>query len=444
MASQFSEIGVSGLTQFSGYLAEEQLAELTHSKWRSVLKNMLTNDAVICSLNTVIEMLARQVTWKLVAADDSNEAEQNREFFEGALFRDMECTWQETVSEIITFLQWGWSYHEIVYKRRNGDRPGRRFDSRFTDGRVGWRKFAGRSQDSLDRWEFDGEDAMTAMVQRSPNSGDTFTIPLEKALHFRTTAAKNNPEGRSMYRGAYRAWYFKSRIENIEAIGIERELAGLPVMYVPPEIMKSNATADQAALRESLKDTLKSIRRDENEGVMMPALYDDTNKQPLFKLELLTTGGQRAIDTDKVIARYDQRILMTGLADFLLLGSQKVGSYALSTDKTSIFATGLEAHLDSIAEKFNNEAIPELARLNAMNPDLLPRLERGDVDKISLAELCEAVAKMSGSGVMFSDEQQVWLTTQLGMPGEPEKNAAKLKAMQATQDKGDEKETDEQ
>lgn len=413
--SQFSEIGVSGLTQFSGYVAEEQLSELTYSKWQRVLKNMLTNDAVICSLNTVIEMLARQVSWKFVAADNSTAAEEARQFFEDALFRDMETTWPETISEIITFLGWGWSFHEIVYKRRNGDRPGRRFDSKFTDGRVGWRKFAGRSQDSLDHWEFDEEDTASAMVQRSPNTGETFTIPSAKALHFRTTAAKNNPEGRSMYRGAYRAWFFKTRIENTEAIGIERELAGLPVMYVPEEIMRTSATPEQAALRNTLQETLRSIRRDENEGVMIPSLFD-VNKNPIFKLELLSTGGKRAIDTNQVIARWDQRILMTGLADFLLLGSQQVGSYALSTDKTSIFSTALEGHLDSIAAKFNNEATPDLGRMNAINPELLPKLEHGDVDKISIPELFDAVQKLSGAQVTFDNDQADWLKQQLKMP----------------------------
>lgn len=419
--AQFAEIGVSGLTQFSGYLAEEQLAELAYSKWRTVLKNMLANDPVICSLNTVIEMLARQVSWTLAPADDSNEAKEIQAFFEECLFKDMEMTWQETLSEIITFLQWGWSFHEIVYKRRNGDRPGRRNDSKFTDGRIGWQKFAGRSQDSLDRWEFDADDVAIAMVQRSNNSGEMFTIPVEKALHFRTTASKNNPEGRSMYRGAYRPWYFKSRIENIEAIGIERDLAGLPVMYVPENIMKKDATPSEAALRTTLAETLQKIRRDENEGVLMPMLVDQHGNK-LFELQLLSTGGQRQFDTNLIIQRYDQRILMTGLADFLLLGSQKVGSYALSTDKTQIFSTALEGHLDSICEKFNGEAIPDLAKLNALNLDLLPRLEHGQVDKVSLLELTEAVKNMSGAGVVLDDEQQNWLTGQAGMPGKAQQS----------------------
>lgn len=414
-AGQFGEVGVSGLTQFSGYVAEEHLSRLSYTKWRDELRIMLANDPVICSLNTVIEMLARQVSWKLAPADDSNAAAELRAFFEEALFNDTERTWQEHLSEIITFLQWGWSWHEIVYKRRGGDSRDPRLSSRFSDGRIGWRKFAGRSQDSLDRWKFSGDDDVTAMIQRGPNTGDEYVIPAAKSLHFRTTAAKNNPEGRSMYRGAYRPWYFKSRIENVEAIGIERDLAGLPVMYVPAEIMKNTASPAESALRNEMLDVVRKIRRDENEGVILPALHDKDGHR-LFELTLLSTGGQRQFDTDKIIARYDQRILMTGLADFLLLGSQKVGSYALSTDKTSLFATALEAHLDSVCEKFNMQAIPELARLNGMNRDLLPKLEHGEVDRISFTELCEAVNRLSGAGITFDEDQQNWIKAQGKLP----------------------------
>lgn len=33
---------------------------------------------------------------------------------------DMQDTWSDTISEILSFLTYGWSYHEIVYKVRAG------------------------------------------------------------------------------------------------------------------------------------------------------------------------------------------------------------------------------------------------------------------------------------------------------------------------------------
>lgn len=56
-----------------------------------------------------------------------------------------------------------------------------------------------------------------------------------------------------------------------------------------------------------------------------------------WKLELLSSGGDRQFDTNKTIDRYDTRIAMTVMADFVLLGHQQTGSFALSDNKTHIF-----------------------------------------------------------------------------------------------------------
>ena len=80
-------------------------------------------------------------------------------------------------------------------------------------------------------WEYDDSDNLIGMTQQPPPDYGLFTIPMSKAMLFRTESVKDNPEGRSILRNAYRSWYFKRRIQEIEAIGIERDLAGLPVIH---------------------------------------------------------------------------------------------------------------------------------------------------------------------------------------------------------------------
>lgn len=46
------------------------------------------------------------------------------------------------------------------------------------------------------------------------------------------------------------------------------------------------------------------------------------------------------------------------MSDFLLLGHQQVGSFALSSDKTHLFSMALGAYLDIICEVFNSQGIP--------------------------------------------------------------------------------------
>ena len=170
-----------------------------------------------------------------------------------------------------------------------------------------------RAQETLYEWVYDTNDNLIAMRQLPPPNYGILEIPMGKALLFRTKSRKDNPEGRSILRSAYRSWYFKRRIQEIEGIGIERDLAGLPVITAPEkvDIFKNEPRMQQ--LKAELQRYVKNIRRDEEEGVILPFGY---------KLELLSTGGSRQFDTNAIINRYDTRIAMTVMADFILLGHQ--------------------------------------------------------------------------------------------------------------------------
>lgn len=404
--NDLKELGSIGLHRASGTVYEEFLTELRGARGRKVIRQMADNDATIGSLLFAVEMLARQVTWSVAPANDSPEAEAAAQFVRECLFEDMNATWPDTLSEILSFLPFGWSYFEIVYKVRGGQTAQAERASKFTDGRIGWRKWAIRSQESLDRWEFDDAGDVTGMTQRPAPTFLPVTVPIEKALLFRTTSRKGNPEGFSILRRAYVSWYYKTNVQRIEGIGIERDLAGLPVAYVPPEILSTAADANEQAILASIKEIVTNIRRDEQEGVVFPLSYDDAGKER-YRLELLNTGGARQFDTDKIITRYDQRILMSVLADFLLLGHEKVGSFALSNNKTSLFSVALGAWLDSICAVINQYAIPRLMTLNAIPLEIAPKLTHGDVEEWSLTELAEYVSKLAGAGVPFNTPEVI-------------------------------------
>jgi hypothetical protein len=107
---------------------------------------------------------------------------------------------------------------------------------------------------------------------------------------------------------------------------------------------------------------------------------------------------------------------MSILADFLLLGSKTVGSFALSTDKTELFSSALSAWLDSICQQFNRHAIPELQRLNGRDPAKTPTLIHGAVERISLTELSDFVSKTAGKPLILDEEEQAWIKQQAGIP----------------------------
>jgi len=401
--AQMAEIGLSGLARSGQYVYEEFLPQLQNEKAHKVYREMRDNDPVIGGVMYAIDMLLRGVTWRMEPASEEEKDQEVADFVQDCL-SDMSITWADTISEIATMLPFGWSYFEVVYKKRDGKKKDGS-SSKYTDGKVGWRKFAPRAQESWDGWEFDDDGGLAGMWQRPYPDFNRYFIPIEKALLFRTVSAKTNPEGRSVLRNAYRPWYFKKRIEEIEGVGIERDLAGLPVAYVDPAILRADATDDQKAMLAMIKKLVINVRRDRQEGVVFPRIYDD-NGNLMYEFQLLNAGGTRQFSTDAVISRYNQQIAMTVLADFILLGHEKVGSFALSSDKTSLFSAALGTYLDSIAEVFNRYAIPKLIEINGWDTEQLPTLVHGDIEKPDLAALGSYITSLAQAGApLFPDEK---------------------------------------
>jgi hypothetical protein len=188
----------------------------------------------------------------VVPGTPAREDQQLGEFFAGCM-DDMSHTWADLISEILSMCVFGWSYFEICYKLRQGpgDDPTRR--SQFTDGKIGLRKVEIRSQESWDDWKWDDEGGIQGMYQRPPEDYARRFIPIQKALLFRPRTTKNNPEGRSLLRNAVVDYFYSKQLQKIEAIGAERDLAGLPVLQVPARLMQPTVSAVDYALVTELK-----------------------------------------------------------------------------------------------------------------------------------------------------------------------------------------------
>lgn len=398
-ASPFAEMGSSGLKRAAGTVDEEFLPALRGRKAVKVYQEMSLNDPIVGALLFSITQLLRQVTWRVEPTDNTPEATEASDFLEQCM-EDMSHTWDDMIADILTCLVYGWSWHEIVYKKRVGPwEKDPKKKSKHTDGRIGWRKISIRSQETLLRWVFDEDGGIKALVQLAPPDYKTSVIPIERSLLFRTNVSKGNPEGQSMLRTAYRPWFFKKRLEEFEAIGVERDLAGMPVAKIPASYMDAAPGTRERKVFDAFKKMVSNVRRDEHEGLVLPTQYDRNTKQPLFDFELLSAGGSRTFDTNALINRYEQRILMTVLADFIMVGHEGSGSYALHVDKTGIFRSALNSIASMIADVFNRHAIPRLFELNGWRLEELPKITPNNVDPPDLTQLAAFMTSMGGLGM---------------------------------------------
>ena len=432
MSNDSKEIGRVGQRRYGGIFYEEFLSELRGRNGAEVFTEMSNNDETIGAILFAIEMLVRQASWSVEPGGSTAKDREAAEFVKSCM-DDMQQTWIDTISEILSFLTYGWSFHEIVYKRRMGRTKDNRTSSKYDDGLIGWMKLPIRSQETLYQWEYDDQDNLIGMTQMPPPDFGLITIPMTKAMLFRTRSRKDNPEGRSILRTAYRSWYFKRRIQEIEGIGIERDLAGLPVITTPEGMdIWDKDDEDMNAIRAGLEAMVKNIRRDSTEGLVLPFGYT---------FELTSTGGSRQFDTNSIIARYDTKISQTVLADFIQLGHESVGSFALSSDKTNLFSMAICAFLDIICQTFNSQGIPALIDINGdhfAGVTDYPRLTHGDIEDVDLATVATFIKDMTSIGVIIPDESLEDYVRQLGKLPKRTTDTVPMEARRAAQQQGNE------
>lgn len=417
----YRNAGAISLKRWGGYISEEFLPELQGSRGVKVLTEMLNNDAVIGALMLAITQLIRRANWHIEGEDNDERVQFLTECKD-----DMKSTWEEFISDVCSMFGYGWDVHEMSFKMRKGMEPGVVTDtitgrpyqlpiSKYNDNKIGWANFSPRKQESLSRWIFAGEPEAdklgllgeegeaVAMVQAPyPNISER-KVPLIKCLHFKTESAMGNPEGKPITRNMYRSWYFRKNFEVIMGIGVERDLAGFPVLYIPyndpfwhedhPDHQKS------VTLYEGI---IKKMRRDENDGLILPSL-PNTPECAQWKIELLSTGSRRPVDIKEQLIYYDNLIANGALAQFILLGTENVGSFALGVSKQELFQMAINGWMNYIAAEINRKAVPLTLKLNGMSLENMPQFKADPIEVPNLKELGEYVSGLANSGAITLD-----------------------------------------
>lgn len=371
-AFNFTEVGKTGLKRSWGYIYDEFLTSLRGSRGRKTYREMRDNDAIIGSMLFAINQILRESRWDVKPGEKGAEAEKDADFLRDNLF-GMTHSWAGVFTDILTFFTYGFSLFEQVYYRRD-------------DNKIMWKKLAFRSQGSLERWNIDEHGETLGFWQRPAPDYREIYIPISKCLHFRTESAGNNPEGRSLLRNAFRAWFMKKNIEEIEAIGVERDLAGLPVLTMPEGFDPESEDAEVQAQVASAKTLITNIRRDEQEGILLPHGWE---------LDLLSSSGTRQFDTVSVINRYNKEMAATTLAQFIMLGMERTGSYALAREQTDMFYLALEAWADYIATVMNRYGVPKLFALNGISDRPLPFLVHTPIRRFTLTDIANYISKLA-------------------------------------------------
>ena len=391
MARPFVELGVSSDTRPDwGLRQDEFVVQLRGRQGIKKYREMSENDSVIGAILTAMTMMLRSVEWRV-----EGQSKDATDYVHSVMHGMDDKSWEEFLADVLTMLQYGFSLFEMVPRRDD-------------DGMIRMKKLAGRAQYTIDRFETKENGDIQGVWQVA--SQKNVYIPYPKLLHFRTTSIANEPSGRSVLRSAFTDWRAQNNIKYFEGVGIERELNGLPVVRIPSEFMSADASDSQKALFNQMKIIARDVKRNEQGYIILPSdrYADEDGKLTnnlMVEFDLIASKGTRDINTGEVIIRYQQAIARSVMADFVMLGANDRGSFALSKSKADLFLRALEGYADTIAAQLNRKLLPYLWELNGMNKTDMPKLVRGRVAPVDLEELGQYIQRLALSGVdLFPDD----------------------------------------
>jgi hypothetical protein len=407
-------LGVAGDNTYNGQIrADEFLPELRGKKAIRKYREMRDNDSTIGAVMYATEQVLRDVDLKVMPANDSAEAKEEAEFVKSVL-DDMDHTLDDHIAESLSNLSYGFAWFEVIYKRRTG--PTERSDkkrSKYTDGRMGVRKIAIRAPWTISRFDVDQQTGdVKGIYQDGSGYNNSNYIPTRKSLYYRTTTINGDPAGRSILRNAYTSYEYVNNLQSIEAIAVERELAGIPVARIPAEYLSGDATAAQSGFVNNLQSILRDVKFNEQGYIILPSdTYPDKDGAPtnqkLVDVELMSSSGSRNIDIDPIVRRYQHDIARSVLSEFLMLGGGNTGSYALSKSKTDLFLRALESYIQAIVDVLNKQLVERLWELNGLNYDMMPTIVAGDVAPHDLREIAAFLRNLNGADINVSDHPEV-------------------------------------
>ena len=219
-------------------------------------------------------------------------------------------------------------------------------------------------------------------------------IDFRKVALVSYNASQSRPLGQSPLDAAYVAWREKILIQDYLLVGVQKDLAGTPVLRIPLQLFEDakDVTSDAYKTIEDLKTHMANLHASEQNFCILPSdtFAENGSGVPLYDMTFKgIEGNDKSFDLVEIIEQKKKTIFNTLGASHLITGENGGGSYNLVEGKANIAAHYAERDNLVIDEMWNKTFIPLLLRLNGFtdeNPEDIPKYTHGEVQPTSLDE----------------------------------------------------------
>lgn len=372
--------GQSGTQIFKGYItAEEYNKALIGKAAIRIFDIMRRSDATAHAILQACKLPILGLNFDVQAASDDERDQYHARYVKNQLFE--RNNFDVFLNGGLTMLDYGFSVYEKT------------FDLTEFEGqaRLGLADLGFRKQVSIDKWET--EDGKPGVVQQLVDK--RVSIPRPKLVLFSNQREGDNYEGISLLRFAYKDWDIKDKLTLVNAVGLEKQAVGVPLLTPP-----TNASEPQ---KDKARDILRNLRANEEGYIEKPEGWE---------IEFMDMKGNTTKEVIPTINYHERQMKLSILAQFLDLGAQGAsGSRAVSEDHSKLFYLSEEAIVRNLVGTIQEEIVKQLCDLNFNDmPNGYPKLIVGKVADEDISTMSDAIQKLMNAGALqanFETEQHL-------------------------------------
>ncbi|MFA6972743.1 MAG: DUF935 family protein [Gallionella sp.] len=351
-------------------------------------QTMKTDDAVKASLYMKKSAIL-STGWRIDPALMDDPAEQEKaDFVSDNLTELFEGNFDNSLFELLSALEYGFSLTEKVYKAENGKIflyrmrtiPPQSIEFHTDD-------YGNLLDDGLKQWTMKG----------------LISLPLSKFIYYCYNAEFGNWYGNSDLRSAYRSWFSKDKIIKFQNIYLER--FGNPLVVIKYD---RNTAPDE---REDMESIVKNLSA--KTSILM---HKDTD------IEIKENAKTASDEFNRAIQQHNTMIMNSILLpEKLGFGGDTGGSYALGKVQQSSFVWVIQKIRNEVQTILNEQLIRELVDLNFGEQEAYPKfvfnelLEENKDEKAKI--IIDAIAR---GAIQMSNDTENYLRGLLNLPEKEE------------------------
>ena len=357
---------------FQGYLRVNEYNPYLQGRYgMSVYNRMMREDGQV---DGVVDMIKQPILGCEWFVDSDNE--EAKAFVEENLGLDPQrknLNFNKFITESLTFLEFGFCLFEKTFEMR--------------DGRQYLHSLSYRPQPSIEGFKFDDMDggsdfdAAVQIIKLYPVK-ETVDIPRMNLVYFGPKVIGQDFWGKSVLRSAYKHWFYKEELYQIDAVAHDRFGVGIPKGRYPEKATKR--------ARDNFNKTLKNLRSHQQSYISMSK---GPTEQESFDIEMLKLEASGRLDPMPTIEHHNAEIAKSVLVLFMDLGTSQTGSRATSMTLADVFYHGLIGYVNHMRDVINREVVTPLVEYN-FGSDINIKIDYANLQKKSISTLAADLDKL--------------------------------------------------